>query len=86
MVADALLDCTKRGDIVLDPFVCIGTTIIAAERTGRACYAGELDPLYADLSIQRWQALTGGIAIHEETGLPFEELAQLRAKESGDAE
>lgn len=81
LVADALLDCTKRGDIVLDPFLGSGTTIMAAERTGRICHACELDPLYADLSIRRWEASTGEVAIHEETGLTFHDLMQVRLRE-----
>ena len=58
MVADALLDVTKRDDIVLDPFLGSGTTILAAERTGRRGFAIELDPLYVDTAILRWQRLT----------------------------
>ena len=58
MVADAILDVTSRGDIVLDPFCGSGTTILAAERTGRRGYGIELDPLYIDLTIRRWQAMT----------------------------
>ena len=58
MVADAMLDVTKRGDIVLDPFIGSGTTILAAERTGRRGYGIELDPLYVDTAILRWQRLT----------------------------
>ena len=60
LVADAILDCTERGDIVLDGFVGSGTTLIAAERTGRRGRALELDPGYVDTAIRRWQALTGG--------------------------
>ena len=48
MVADAILDCSARGDIVLDPFLGSGTTVIAAERTGRRCCALEFDPGYVD--------------------------------------
>ena len=53
MVADAILDCSVRGDIVLDSFVGSGTTVIAAERTGRRCYGIELDPRYVDTVIRR---------------------------------
>jgi DNA modification methylase len=59
MVADAILDGSARGDIVLDAFVGSGTTIIAAERTGRRCCALELDPGDVDTAIRRWQTLTG---------------------------
>ena len=62
MVADAILDVTSRGDIVLDPFCGSGTTILAAERTGRRAYGIELDPLYVDLAIRRWQTTTGHVA------------------------
>src|SRR5437870_5526411 len=71
MVADAILDCSARGDVVLDAFVGSGTTIMAAERVGRRCYAMELDPLYVDTAIRRWQAFTGGRAQHALTGRAF---------------
>ena len=64
LVADAILDCSARGDLVLDPFLGSGTTIIAAERTGRRCYGLEIDPLHVDTIIRRWQNYTGGSAIH----------------------
>jgi DNA modification methylase len=59
MVSDAILDCTQKNDIVLDPFLGSGTTLLAAERTGRRCYGMELDPLYVDTAIERWQRMTG---------------------------
>jgi DNA modification methylase len=83
MVADAILDCTERGDIVLDAFLGSGTTVIAAERTGRRCYGLELDPAYVDTAIRRWQALTGGSARHAASGRLFDDLA--REAEAGDA-
>jgi DNA modification methylase len=76
MVADAILDCSARRDIVLDAFLGSGTTLIAAERTGRRCYALELDPIYADTAILRWQALTGGSARHAVSGRSFDDLAR----------
>jgi DNA modification methylase len=75
MVADAILDCSARGDIVLDGFLGSGTTVIAAERTGRRCYGLELDPGYADTIIRRWQKLTGGSALHSASGRSFDDLA-----------
>ena len=60
MVADAILDVSRHNDIVLDPFCGSGTTILAAERTGRRGYGIELDPLYVDLTIARWQHMTKG--------------------------
>jgi DNA modification methylase len=75
MVADAILDCSARGDIVLDAFLGSGTTVIAAERTGRRCYGLELDPGYADTIVRRWQALTGSSARHAVNGRNFDDLA-----------
>ena len=76
MVADAILDCSARGDIVLDAFLGSGTTVIAAERTGRRCYGLELDPAYVDTIVRRWQALTGGSARHAASGRSFDDLAR----------
>jgi DNA modification methylase len=58
LVADAILDCTKRNDIVIDPFLGSGTTILAAERTGRRCHGIEIDGRYADTAVRRWEQLT----------------------------
>ncbi len=74
MVADAILDCTARGDIVLDGFLGSGTTVIAAERTGRRCFGLELDPLYVDTIVRRWQAYTGEQARLASSGRSFDEL------------
>jgi DNA modification methylase len=74
LVADAILDCSARGDIVLDAFVGSGTTVIAAERTGRRCYGLEIDPLYVDTIVRRWQAYCGGRAVHAASGKSFAEL------------
>ena len=76
LVSDAMLDCTARGDIVLDGFLGSGTTLIAAERTGRRCYGTEIDPLYVDTIIRRWQKLTGEVARHAETGRAFDDLGE----------
>jgi hypothetical protein len=75
LVADAILDSSARGDIVLDAFLGSGTTIIAAERTGRRCCALELDPGYVDTAVRRWQSLTGDQARHAITGRSFDDLA-----------
>jgi len=75
LIADAILDCTARGDIVLDGFLGSGTTVIAAERTGRHCYGLELDPGYVDTIIRRWQALTGVPARHAVSRRSFDGLA-----------
>ncbi|WP_457939290.1 DNA methyltransferase [Mesorhizobium sp. 10J20-29] len=73
MVADAIKDCTGHGETVLDAFCGSGTTIIAAEKVGRKAYGIELDPLYVDVSIRRWEKLTKRRAVHAETGLTFAE-------------
>jgi DNA modification methylase len=59
LVSDAILDSTKRNDIVLDPYLGSGTTILAATRTGRRCFGIEIDALYVDTAISRWQRMTG---------------------------
>lgn len=75
LVADAILDVSARGDIVLDSFLGSGTTLMAAERVGRICYGMELDPLYVDTIIRRWQNYTGGTALHALSGKRFNEIA-----------
>lgn len=79
LVADALRDCSKRGQIVLDPFAGAGTTVIAAEKVGRKAYVLELDPAYCDTIVRRWQVLTGKNATHAESNHSFEELEELRS-------
>jgi DNA modification methylase len=81
MVSDAILDVTQRGDIVLDPFRG-GTTILAAERTGRRGYAIELDPGHVDTTIDRWQRMTKQTAVHA-NGKTLEELRAERQREDG---
>jgi DNA modification methylase len=76
LVADAILDCTAPGDLELDPFVGSGTTVIAAERTGRACRGIELEPRYVDTIVRRWQTFTGQNAIQESSGRTFDELQE----------
>jgi DNA modification methylase len=61
--------------VVLDAFVGSGTTVIAAERTGRRCFGLELDPVYVDTIVRRWQAYTGEHARHEGSGKTFDETA-----------
>jgi DNA modification methylase len=75
LVADAIKDCTRRGDIVLDTFSGSGTTIMAAERVGRHARALEIEPRFVDVAIRRWQAFTRRDAVHAETGLSFDEIA-----------
>jgi hypothetical protein len=78
MVADAIMDCTARDDIVLDGFLGAGTTVIAAERTGRRCYGLEIDPLYVDVIVRRWQAFTRSAARHAASGETFDEVQAAR--------
>lgn len=80
MLEDALRDITEPDDIVVDPFLGSGSMLIAAERTGRRCRGIELDPLYVDLAVRRWQEMTGKMAMLEDTGLSFEETAIARCE------
>jgi DNA modification methylase len=82
MLADALLDVTARGDIIIDPFLGSGSTLIAAERTGRRCRGVEIDPLYVDVIIRRYEAETGRQAVLEATAESFAALAARRRGES----
>jgi DNA modification methylase len=84
MVADAILDCSNRNGIVLDSFAGSGTTIIAAQQTGRRAYAMDLDPLYVDTAIRRWQAITGEQARLDACGQTFDEVFEQRAEFLGD--
>jgi DNA modification methylase len=71
LIADAIKDCTARGDLILDPFLGSGTAVIAAERSGRPYYGLELDSLYVDTIIRRWQRHTKLEAVHAESGETF---------------
>ena len=82
MVADALMDCSNRNAVVLDPFLGSGTTLIAAEKTGRACRGIELDTLYVDTIIRRWQRFTGDKAKLASSGEAFENI-ETRAATTG---
>jgi DNA modification methylase len=74
MLEDALLDLSDRGDIVIDPFLGSGSTLIAAEKTGRVCRGVELDPLYIDVIVRRYEAATGKSAVFTSTGETYEVL------------
>jgi DNA modification methylase len=78
LVADALLDCTIRGDVVLDQFCGSGTLILAAEKVGRVGFGLEYEPRYIDVAIQRWQDLTKLDAVLEGDGRTYEEIAEAR--------
>ena len=79
LVADAIKDCTEIGDSVLDCFCGSGTTLIAAEKARRIGYGIELDPIYVDVAVRRWQALTGKQAVHAQTGQSFAAVQAERA-------
>ena len=83
LVADAILDCSHRNDAILDLFLGSGTTLIAAQRTGRRCFGAELDPLYVDTVIRRFEAFTGIKATHLSTGRSFSEREQARGFHEG---
>ena len=83
MIADAILDCSRRGGIVLDCFGGSGTTLIAAERTGRRGYLMELDPAYVDVTIARFEKLTGKEAVHADSGMTFAETKRSAAQNLG---
>src|ERR1700716_3418855 len=79
MLADAIRDVTKRGSIVLDPFAGSGSTLIAAEKTGRQARCIEYEPKYGDGIVRRWQAYTGKAATFEGIDLNFEDFEGARA-------
>jgi DNA modification methylase len=85
LVADAILDCSKRSDLVLDPFLGSGTTLIAAEKTGRRGRGIEYDPFYCDVIVRRWQAYTGKQAKLAATGQSFEQVEEQRRAANDDA-
>ena len=78
LIADAIMDCSKRGEIVLDGFGGSGSTLIAAEKTGRAARLVEYDPLYCDTIIRRWQDYTGKQATLLPSSETFEDVADTR--------
>ena len=79
LVADAIRDCSKRNGVILDPFAGSGTTVIAAEKTGRIARALELDPHYCDVIVRRWQDWSGEPARHGASNQTFEEAGAARA-------
>lgn len=82
LVADAIKDCSKQRQMVLDPIAGSGTTVVAAEKTGRCARVLELHPLYCDTIVRRWQAFTGKHARHCESGRSFEEVEEQRADDA----
>jgi hypothetical protein len=82
---DALLDVSNRGDVVIDPFLGSGSTLIAADRTGRVCRGVELDSLYVDVIVRRYEAAFGQEAVLVDTGETFKELEARRPRKQLDA-
>jgi len=78
LVADAIKDCSRRGDVVLDPFGGSGTSLVAAEKTGRSARLIEYDPTYCDTILRRFERMTGKQALLSETGETFEDIEQRR--------
>ncbi len=74
LVADAIRDCSRHGDLVLDSFGGSGTTLIACEHTQRRARLIELDPVYCDQTVRRWQKLTGQKAAHAASGKTFDAI------------
>jgi DNA modification methylase len=83
LVADAIRDVSHRGHIVLDSFMGSGTTLLAAERTKRIAYGMDIDPAYIDLSVRRWETMTGRSAVLIETGQTFSEASAERCQSIG---
>jgi DNA modification methylase len=81
LMADAIKDCTRRDDLIVDPFVRSGTTLLAAERVGRKAYGMDSDPLFIDAAIRRCQDCTTQNAILVATGQTFDQVAAHRASE-----
>lgn len=77
LVADTIRDCSRRGEIVLDCFGGSGSTLIAAEKTGRRARLIEYDPLYCDTIVRRWQSYTGRCAVHATSGQSYESLEEV---------
>jgi len=85
LVGDAIMDCSHRGGLVLDIFAGSGSTIVAAENTGRRGYGLEIDPYYVDTIVRRMASVSSEAAVHAETGKTFSEVEQLRSMEADDS-
>jgi DNA modification methylase len=83
LVADAIRDCSNRNDVILDPFGGVGTTLIAAEKTGRRAGLIEIEPRYVDVTIKRWQNMTGRTAVRVDTGTPYPDNGRRPASDDG---
>lgn len=84
LVWDTILDASNRGDIVLDSFLGSGSTLIACEKAKRICYGIELEPLYIDTAIRRWQELTGKEAVRADGGATYNQLLSSKQEATHD--
>ena len=82
MIKDAILDCSNRGDLVLDCFAGSGSLLVAAHKSGRTARLIELEPRYCDVIIRRFEKLTGKSAVLADTQYTFEDIEELRAAEA----
>jgi DNA modification methylase len=83
LIADAIRDCSKRGEVILDCFGGSGSTLIAAEKTGRRARLIEYDPLYCDTILRRWESMTGKAAVRHTDRATFDELADTQLRGGG---
>jgi DNA modification methylase len=86
LVAEAIKDCSRRGEIVLDPFGGSGTTLMAAQKTGRLARLIECDPVYCDTILRRFERVTGKQATHAVSGKSFEDVSQESAAQPSTSE
>jgi len=77
MSAEAIMAASADGEVVLDPFLGDGTTLIAAEQVGCICFGIDLDPGCVDESIRRWQQATGKAAVHAKSTRSFSDLEEV---------
>ena len=84
LIQDAILDASKRSDLILDAFLGSGSTLIAAEKSGRKCFGVEYEPLYIDTIIRRYHELTGIWAVHEQSGEDYQNLLNLKKEQKND--
>ena len=75
-----ILNHTKRGETVYDPFLGSGTTLVAADQSERVCYGIEIDPRYVDVAVQRWEQFSGGRATLEGNGQTFQQVREARCR------